>query len=98
MSDSSILEQFRKIKKRRKELNILIVFFIVLFVYEWINPDFTLFGVPVWVYEFLLFALFGFIVLNEFKNWKCPACGVTLGKEMNLKFCSKCGVKLQDNL
>jgi len=29
-------------------------------------------------------------------NWKCPACGRSLGRSMSPKFCSQCGVQLQD--
>jgi len=29
-------------------------------------------------------------------NWRCPACGRNLGRSMGPKFCSQCGVQLQD--
>jgi predicted nucleic acid-binding Zn ribbon protein len=29
-------------------------------------------------------------------NWRCPACGRSLGRGLNPKFCSKCGAQLQE--
>ncbi len=31
----------------------------------------------------------------SFKNWRCPSCQKYLGKAMNPRFCSKCGVALK---
>ncbi|MCA9393969.1 MAG: hypothetical protein KC900_07170 [Candidatus Omnitrophica bacterium] len=31
----------------------------------------------------------------SFRNWRCPQCDGYLGKNINPKFCSKCGAALQ---
>lgn len=31
----------------------------------------------------------------EFIYWRCPKCGKPLGRKLNLKYCSNCGVQLQ---
>ena len=36
-----------------------------------------------------------FIVGFSLKNWRCPSCNKYLGKGINPKFCTKCGVQLQ---
>ncbi len=46
-----------------------------------------------WGVVFLVFVA-GALIFS-FRNWRCPACDRYLGKQMNPKFCSKCGVVLR---
>lgn len=43
----------------------------------------------------LLFILLAIAVIQGLYDWCCPACGRSLGRAMNPRFCSRCGVPLQ---
>ena len=57
------------------------------------RPD-ELFGLPAAVWGPLLAAVFVGALAFAFKNWRCPACNRSLGKNWALRFCPKCGVGL----
>lgn len=51
-------------------------------------------GIPPAVVMIVAFGvILGFIVFTLI-NWRCPACNSYLGKRINPKFCSSCGVAL----
>ncbi len=39
--------------------------------------------------------LVGGAIAFSLYNWRCPACNRYLGKQMNPKYCSRCGIPLQ---
>jgi len=41
---------------------------------------------------FLLVPLF---IVFSLINWRCPACGKSLGRQISPRYCSLCGVELQ---
>lgn len=49
---------------------------------------------PVFFFPIFLAVVIGVLAFS-FRNWRCPACGRYLGREMSPRFCSKCGVALQ---
>lgn len=55
----------------------------------------NLMGVPLLVWAAAFLALVVGVLVFAFRNWRCPACGKYLGREMGPRFCSKCGVALQ---
>ena len=34
-------------------------------------------------------------VIFSFRNWRCPACDMSLGRAFNPKRCCKCGIELR---
>lgn len=57
------------------------------------RQDFFGISIAVWVTAFLAFVA-GALIFS-FRNWRCPASDRYLGKQMSLRFCSKCGVVLR---
>lgn len=47
------------------------------------------------VWQGWLLLLAGAAAIFSFRNWRCPASDRYLGKQMSLRFCSKCGVVLR---
>ena len=90
-------EKIKSDFKIRKTRQIIAIFptiasmFVILFVADK-NPDKSIMGIPllpvsvVVVVSVLIFSLW---------NWRCPSCNRYIGKAINPKFCSKCGIKLQ---
>jgi len=52
-------------------------------------------GVSLGVFFAIFFTLVAGALTFSFRNWRCPACGRYLGREISPRFCSKCGVALQ---
>lgn len=48
-------------------------------------------------FTYAILGLVGGLVIYSFFNWRCPKCNVYLGRSINLKHCSKCGVQLVES-
>ena len=59
------------------------------------RQDGTLPGMSPGVFLAIFFTLIAGVLMFSFRNWRCPACGRYLGREMGPRFCPKCGVALQ---
>jgi hypothetical protein len=91
--DQHIRHHFH-IRQNRQILAIAIALFLVLLAavlykrplfVEWSKG--TLFGMQV----ITIAAFLGFTAIN----WRCPACGKSLGSNINRRVCGKCGARLR---
>lgn len=65
---------------------------ILIIVSDRLNK--SVLGIPPVVVTIVAFGvILGFIVFT-LVNWRCPACNSYLGKRINPRFCSSCGVAL----
>lgn len=94
MSDDEILEKFLKIKNRQYIGNrIFIVIAILIIILGFCNPhhDNAL-------YSYVKYALFadwiGYILFTLF-NYRCPRCGANVEQDSYLKYCRKCGARVE---
>ncbi len=51
-------------------------------------------GVPIPVLGPFCFIVILGVLVFSFMNWRCPSCGSYLGKKINPRYCSHCGVQL----
>jgi hypothetical protein len=87
---------FRKRRSARITLFWLaLVFLLVVGIV--VLPIMDSLGVPrlVWA-PFVYAIMFGVIVAIAF-IWRCPACNGLLGDVFTTRYCSKCGLQLQDD-
>jgi hypothetical protein len=94
--DPKIVAEFKKRKLRQLLAAIPAIAAIVpLVMAENAGPD-GVWGVPIKVLApvciVVVLAVLGFSLVN----WRCPACKGYLGKKMSPRFCSRCGVQLQE--
>lgn len=93
--DQKIATQF-KTRRTRQFLVAAPVVVVLLGIY-WLadHPQTSIAGVPSHGVILFGFAMITGAIIFSFTNWRCPSCNKYLGKEMNPKFCSKCGIKLR---
>ncbi len=95
--ENEIFEKFKEIKRKQYIVTapIILVFILLMILYE--NPDFEIFGLGENI--LLPIAIVGVVagLIFSLINWRCPACNGYFRKEINPKFCAKCGVKLREN-
>lgn len=93
-SNAEIIEEFKK-KRTRQIMAVgpIILAFIALLSVEG-NPT-GIFGLPPSIVLTTSFALIISVLIFSLFNWRCPSCNKYLGKGINPKFCSKCGVQLR---
>jgi hypothetical protein len=89
----SIIKEF-EIRQTRQIIAIAIALFCVLLcavLYK--KPIFFEFSKSVLVGSqiVIIAGFFGFSVIN----WRCPACGKSLGSDIHKRGCKKCGVRLK---
>ena len=91
---AEIIEEFKK-KRTRQIMAVgpIILAFIALLSVE-SNPT-GIFGLPPNIVLGLSFALIISVLIFSLFNWRCPSCNKYLGKAMNPKFCSRCGIQLR---
>jgi hypothetical protein len=92
-SNTEISEAFKR-KRTRQILAVgpFVLAFIALLSVE--HNSTGIFGLPRNIVLGIAFALIISILIFSFVNWRCPSCNKYLGKAINPKFCSKCGVQL----
>ena len=93
--EAEFRQQFAVRRKRQIILAIPLFLAIIGVAVAGDSLDRGLFGLPpgILLGAFLILVV-GALVFS-FRNWRCPACDGYLGKQMNPKFCSKCGFGLQ---
>jgi hypothetical protein len=92
-SNTEISEAFKR-KRTRQILAVgpFVLAFIALLSVE--HNSTGIFGLPRNIVLGIAFALIISILIFSFVNWRCPSCNKYLGKAINPKFCSKCGLQL----
>jgi len=93
-SSAEIIEEFKR-KRTRQIMAVgpIILAFIALLSVE-SNPT-GIFGLPPNIVFGISFVLIISVLIFSLFNWRCPSCNQYLGKAMNPKFCSKCGIQLR---
>jgi amino acid transporter len=92
-SNAEIIAEFKE--KRTPQIMAIgpiILAFIGLLSVE--NNPTGIFGLPPITVLVGAFAVIIAVLVFSFLNWRCPSCNKYLGKAINPKFCSKCGVQL----
>jgi hypothetical protein len=91
-----IKQVFRLRRKRQIILSIPLIFLVIalLFMEDKVNSGSVL-GIPADTAGVGFFVFVIGSLLFSFRNWRCPSCNKYLGKRINPKFCSSCGVGLQ---
>jgi hypothetical protein len=56
----------------------------------------TFLGIGVAVWRPIAFAVVIAAVVFSLVNWRCPACGRSLGRTFNPGYCPRCGIPLRD--
>ncbi|MFA6547321.1 MAG: hypothetical protein WCT11_00035 [Candidatus Magasanikbacteria bacterium] len=97
MDQHSVIEKFKVIKKKQFYTITPMVLVVILLVVLLENPKFALFGLSRTVLYVVAFGGIFLGLIFSLKNWRCPACNGYLRKNVNPKFCPKCGIKLQEN-
>jgi len=93
VSNTTISEAF----KRKQARQIMAVGPFVLAFIAFLSAEHSstgIFGLPRSIVLGIAFALIISVLIFSFLNWRCPSCNKYLGKAINPKFCSKCGVQL----
>ena len=88
-------QEFSRRKTRQLLAVIPVIFAIVVFWIQQDNPRASIWGLPSALARSLAMTLMGGALVFSFLNWRCPACGRYLGKTLNPRFCSGCGVQLR---
>ena len=89
--------RFKRRKNLRLALLIFAVFFLLLIGLILISsPSQELFGIPKrqWA-PFVYVIMFAYLIAIG-RVWRCPGCNGLLGDVFNTRYCSKCGLKLDD--
>ena len=87
--------QFAARRKRQIILAVPLIGAIIAVALVGDTDQQELLGLPSAAWGVGFFVLVAGALIFSFRNWRCPACDRYLGKQMNPKFCSKCGVVLQ---
>ena len=93
-SNAEIIAEFKK-KRTRQIMAVgpIILAFIGLLSVE--NNPTGIFGLAPSTIMVAAFAVIISVLVFSFLNWRCPSCNKYVGKAINPKFCSKCGVQLK---
>jgi hypothetical protein len=93
--NEAVLEEFRR--RRRRQLiatlpALLVMGFLVL---RGEGEGLAFAGLPEAVVGGVFAAVFLGVLAFSLYNWRCPACRRYLGRTLNPKYCSRCGVQLR---
>jgi hypothetical protein len=92
-SNKEITETFKR--KRARQIMAVAPFVLAFIALLSVEHNSTgIFGLPRNIVVGIAFALIISVLIFSFLNWRCPSCNKYLGKAINPKFCSKCGVQL----
>ncbi len=93
--DPRIATQF-KIRRARQFIVAIPIVLVLLGIYWFAgHPQASIIGLPSHVVVLIGFAMITGAIIFSFTNWRCPSCNKYLGREINPKFCSKCGTRLR---
>lgn len=91
-SGAEIKAEFKKKRKRQiMAVGPIILAFIAIMSVE--NNPTGIFGLAPRTIMLAAFVVIISVLVFSFTNWRCPSCNRYLGKAINPKFCSKCGVQ-----
>ena len=93
--DQKIVQQFRTIRKRQILAAIPVVLLLLIMIFVEDDPEASFVGIPRNILEIATVVVTVGVVYFSLLNWRCPSCKGYLGKSINPKFCSKCGVQLR---
>jgi hypothetical protein len=84
-------------RKKKVQLYLLIpaVIAIILAFIANSNPGFAIGPVTHTGFVWIFLGLVILIMIYYRINWRCPACGISLGSVGSKKKCPRCGIKLQ---
>ena len=89
--DANVIAEFRKRQVRQWIATILAIAAILPMV-----NGFVIGGLSERVVAPICIAVVLGIAIFSLINWRCPSCEGYLGNKMSPRFCSKCGVRLQE--
>lgn len=93
MMDLIIFEKYKKVKKKQSIIQIILI--VTLLVGLFFSREFN--SLPNYFKNGIAIALsLGLIsiIIYMLITWRCPKCNAYLGRNMNPKYCKKCGVQL----
>jgi hypothetical protein len=93
---TSVAEEFSKRKRKQIIISIPMMLAIVSIFFSGDGPDSEIFGISSSIYLPVFIAVFLGMFVFSLINWRCPSCRKYLGRGMNPKHCSGCGVQLHD--
>ena len=87
--------RFRLKRRRQIYLAVPLVAWMVAVLVSKVTdrPDVLGVDIEVWA-PGMLIVILGALIFS-FLNWRCPACDRYLGREINPRFCTECGVELR---
>jgi hypothetical protein len=91
--DEKIKSEFKVIRTRQLAVTLPLIP-VMFFVIFWGDktPPITIMGIQIVWIGLVMAAL---CLIFSLWHWRCPACKRYLGKQINPKYCSKCGVELR---
>ncbi|MFQ5604990.1 MAG: hypothetical protein ACE5HS_17110 [bacterium] len=93
--DQRMASQFRTNRTRQIMVSVPLVLVFIIIIWLGDNPQSNFFGLPNNIVFVIGFAAVVGALIFSFINWRCHSCEKYLGKSINPKFCSKCGVQLR---
>lgn len=88
--EKDVIQEFRNRRNRQLAAIAISVFLLIALLWRHSHPG-LIFGelskTAVTIGEIAIIA--GFIIFSA-TNWRCPACGRYLGRDINLRRCRKC--------
>jgi hypothetical protein len=73
----------------------IVLLFAVMAPLAFSEDDAAFFGLSIAVLgPITLVAIFAGWVIFSVRNWRCPACNMSLGRAFNPKHCRNCGIAL----
>jgi len=87
-------QQFAVRRRRQIILAIPVVLVMIVALLIRMNVDVGAYGLSPAVIGPAFLVLVAAALIFSFANWRCPACNGYLGRGINPKFCSKCGMEL----
>lgn len=88
------MEEFKQ--KRKRQIILVLIAVPVALIYAFFDRTLMPWGIPQQLIQGFMVLVILSLAIFSFINWRCPSCKKFLGKGINPKFCSGCGVKLQD--
>ena len=91
------VQSWARRKKRQFYLLVPVAIAFILAIICKFVPDFQIGGVTNSGFLYIFLAVVLLIMVYMRFNWRCPACGNSMGALGNPKQCYKCGVKLRND-
>jgi hypothetical protein len=88
-------QQFAARRKRQLILTVPMILAVIPALALRDSGPRVILGIPSIVWGAAFLVLVAGALIFSFRNWRCPACDRYLGRKLNPKFCSNCGVVLQ---